>query len=37
MADTDKKSYDDFVKKNRSEYEEEQKKLNAEKEKQRII
>jgi hypothetical protein len=37
MADTDKKSYDEFVKKNRAEYEEEQKKINAEKEKKRII
>jgi hypothetical protein len=37
MADTDKTGYDDFVKKNRKEFEDDQKKKEAELEKKRII
>lgn len=37
MASTDKTSYDDFIKKQKGEWEENEKKKNAEREKQRII
>lgn len=37
MAGSDKKGYDDFIKKQRKEYEAEQKKKQEEREKQRII
>jgi hypothetical protein len=37
MQETDKDGYKEFIEKNKMEHEEEQKKINAEKEKKRII